>query len=197
MNHTLWTSLMAVPAGAPPSPAMMDAPMVAPPPPAKETQWAPIMLALVGGIIGILGAVLPWIQAQLCTGVGLIQFCVPWPLPTVFAVGSYDGFLAVGNLLALLFALVGMVLVFLQKPMTGMIAGVMGLVTFAVALLWILRAGSVVTVMQLAVGAAYANVTVSIGFGVYVTVVGGLLLMIGGFMQWMKLRGAAAAKPAA
>ena len=184
---------MAMPAGAPQAPGMTNAPGIPPamPPaaPAKEVSWTPVIIGLLGGLMALIGGVLPWLEMRTCVST-IIQICVAVPLP--FALGSLSPILGIGQILALVFGLIGLVLLFLQKPMTGMVAGVMGILALVFAVLYFVTAPAYFT--QLSGGVV--DIQIGLGFGIYITMIGGVLLLVGGLMQWKGLKAKAGPKTA-
>jgi len=161
----------------------------------KPKQWGPVVIGLVGGIIALLGAVIPWTLVQSCAGALGIELCISLPIPV--PLGTLNPLLGIAPILALLTALVGIVLLFLHKPMTGMVAGLMGILSMLFGILFIVSFGGIETeLLNLVGGGGSASIRVGVSFGVYLTIIGGLILGIGGFMQWMKLKGSAAAPSA-
>jgi hypothetical protein len=157
------------------------------------------IVALVGGLIGLLGALIGWLMVQTCAGALGFNICVSVPVPPSFSIGSADALLGISPTLALVGCLGGLVLAVLRKPMTALLAGVLGLVAFLMCVLYLTRVGNVTAAIQAAMGGASASVRVGVGFGLWMSLIGSLLLTVGGLMQWLGFRKkpAAGAAPAA
>jgi hypothetical protein len=125
------------------------------------------------------------------------NMCVSVPVPASYAIGSLDAFVGVIPTLALAFGFGGLALAVVQKPATGLIAGLMGVLSLVMAVLWVARATPLFAVIQANMGGASASVTVGPGIGLYVSMIGSLLLAAGGIVQWKALKAqAATAAPA-
>ena len=160
----------------------------APPPGPKGPSAGPMVLGLLGGLIALLGAVIGWIQVQTCAGMMGFSMCVSVPVPPSYAIGNFDAFLGMAPLLALVFALIGMVVVLLQKPQTALVGGLMGVASMALAVVWMVRATPFFAVIQSNMGGASASVSVGPGFGLYISIFGSLMLAVGGLVQWKALK---------
>lgn len=173
-----------------------------PPPPAadSDTPWAAVGLGLTGGLIAIIGAILPWVTFQTCSQTSILRICLPFGLPGSWGgVGSYNGLLPILGPLALVMAIAGLVLLFLNKPVMGIASAGLGAGAMLMGILHILIAGPLLDQMgvDLSVGQVGVSVTANIGVGAYVAIVGGLLLMIAGLVDWKMLKDKEAKKAAA
>ncbi len=143
-------------------------------------------MGLVGGLIAMVGAVLPWTLIQSCTGTLGFEFCISIPLPMTF--GSIDPVLGVAAPLALGSALAGVGLLFAQQPLTGLISGVAGVLAMLMAIIFVINFSAAETEIISNLGGVSSSLRMSLSAGVYVTMAGGLILALGGFMQWSVLR---------
>jgi hypothetical protein len=158
----------------------------------------PMVLGLLGGVIALLGALIGWLQVQSCVGAMGFNMCVSVPVPPSYAIGNLDAFLGMAPMLALLFGLIGIVTVVLQKPQTALVGGLLGLASMAIAVVWMVRATPFFAVIQSNMGGASASVSVGAGIGLYISIFGSLMLALGGFVQWKALKAfASKAAPAA
>jgi hypothetical protein len=171
------------------------------PPKEPDPPWAAIILGLIGGLVALVGAVMPWISFQTCAQASVFRFCLPFGLPTGWAgVGSYNAFLPLAAPLALVLALVGLVMLFLGKPPLGLGASAAGAGAVAIAAVYIAVAGPLLPQMGAdleLMDTASVSVTASIGVGVYVTMVGAVMLVLAGIIDWKLLTDAQAAKQGA
>lgn len=167
-------------------------PVGAPAAPAKapsEPSYGPIVLGAVGGLVVLVGALLGWALIQTCaSAAGFFSMCVTAPMP---ASVSLDPMLGMAPTIAMLCALLGIVMLVLQKPVTGIAAGLMGVAALLFAVVYLTSFSGVETAITTGFGVG-ASVNVSVGIGVYITMVGGLLMALGGFLQFSKLKAPAA-----
>ncbi len=186
-------STNAAPQGIPAAP--LAAPAVPPQPAAAAPNYTPIALGAVGSVIALAGALLGWVLVQSCASVaGFFSACVTVPAPAGY--GGVDSMVAMAPTVAMLGALLGLVMLLLQKPVTGLVAGLMGIVTLLFAVVFLTSFGGVESAISAQVGGvASASVNVTIGIGVYITIVGGALLAGAGFMQFAKLKATAGSAP--
>ncbi len=135
------------------------------------------ILGILGGVITIMGTVLPWATVS---GGSLTT-------PLTFS-GITVGF---GGILVLLFGLLGLICVAIPKKVTAILGIVMGII----ALLW-----AVLTLIGLAAIAAVAagsgtGVAVTTEYGAYLALVGTLVLIVGSAIAYTEARKAAAPPP--
>ena len=201
---------MSVAAPPPPPPPNAQAAAIPPPPPPMMATYAPapapksekgsgpMVIGLIGGLLAAVGALIGWLQVQSCVGAMGFNMCVTVPVPPSYAIGNLDAFVGIIPTLALAFGFGGLALAVVQKPITGLVAGVLGVLSLVMAVVWLARATPLFAVIQSNMGGASASVTVGPGIGLYVTIFGSLMLAVGGLMQWkaLKARAAAAATPA-
>jgi hypothetical protein len=177
-----------------PAPGAFLAPPPPPPPagPAKEKGNGPIALGAVGGIVALFGVLIGWTLVQTCASAGgFFSMCVTVPLSV--PLGSYDAMLGIAPTVAMVCALGGIVALLLKKPVTGLAASAMGALALIFAVIFMVNFAGVEAAIATDVGGgASASVKVAAGFGLYVTIIGGLLLAIAGFMQWSQLKAPAA-----
>jgi hypothetical protein len=176
----------------PPPPFTMQGMVPFAPAAQADTKMGPLVLGLLGGVLALLGAVIGWMQVQSCASAMGFSMCVAVPVPPSYAIGNFDAFVAMAPLLALAFGVVGMAVVCLQKPTTGLVAGLMGVLSLVMAVLWLVRATPFFATIQSQMGGASASVSVGAGFGLYITMFGALMLAIGGLVQWKALKAQAA-----
>ena len=149
----------------------------------KIGKWA--ILGLVGGLLGLVGVFLPWVSVagvsvsgSCLGGIGTISvggLSIPCPAS---AEGSIYAFGILG------FSVLGLIFSLLGKKMTTMLSMIFGLLTLILAGVAIARVSSVL-----------AFPGVSIGYGIILCIVGGVLLFISGLLAWMEMRKAGAMAP--
>lgn len=121
-----------------------------------------MILGLVGGILALVGTLLPWVTLK---ELGIDK--------------TFNGLYAWPGWLALIFGLLCMVLMLPRKKGTYLAGGIMGLLAFIFAMLFMMILSSF-------------GADALIGYGVYITMVGGILGLVGGIMGWMEAKKAAA-----
>ncbi|MCK4443510.1 MAG: hypothetical protein KAW09_03135, partial [Thermoplasmata archaeon] len=122
-------------------------------------------LGMVGGILALVGCVLPWmtisdaVNSVSASGLQVFIFGVP----------------------AMIFGILGLVFVAIPKKGFYLTALIMGILVMVFAIL-------AITMTSVIAGlAAYSGVvTVSIDYGMYLTLVGSILLMIGGALAYVQ-----------
>ncbi len=169
-----------------------------PPSPPSDTPWGAIVLGLIGGLLAILGSILPWINFQTCTDAVFFRICLPFGVPGAWAgVGSYNALLGIAAPIALLLGIVGLILLFLNKPEMGLASAglgggvmVLGILHIAIATPLLAQMGVDISLLNV----VSVTVTASIGVGVYLAIVGGIMLMLAGLLDWKMLKDKAAKK---
>ena len=131
----------------------------------------------MGGVLAMAGAVLPWWNVSVSVG-GLISGNVP-----------ILGIFWIGGILALIFGVLGLVFSLLKSPAMGIAALVMGLLTLVVSVLY----GVMVPTASVSAGGASGSITQ--GFGFWLSLVGGLVLMAGGPLVYLDNKKARTAMP--
>lgn len=134
-------------------------------------------LGITGGVIAAAGAVLPWWIASASVS-GFITVSI-WIL----------GITTVGGMLALVFGILGLVFSVLKPPLMGIVVAVMGLLTVLVSVTY----GVAFPTASVSVGSVSGSV--SPGFGFWVSLVGGLLLLAGGPLVYLENKKAEAVQP--
>ena len=153
----------------------------------------PMILGIVGGVLALLGTVLPWVSA--CASTIGINICLSFSGLSIGGLAAAAGGLSVSPIitlapiLCLLFGIIGLVMMLMKKPMMAMLGMVMGLLIFILALLWYMSASPIFI--------SVAGVSIGPGFGIWITLIGGLLLLVGGFMGMKALKGMTPPAPAA
>ena len=132
------------------------------------------ILGILGGLVTVVGAVLPWATVS---GGSLSA-------PMTFS-GATVGF---GGILVLVFGVLGLICVAIPRKVGAILGIVWGVLAILLGLL---------TMVGLAAIAATAagsgsSVTVTTEYGVYVSVIGALLLIIGSAIAYTEARKAAA-----
>lgn len=118
------------------------------------------ILGAIGGIIALIGTFLPWGTVTLLG--------IPIGIPGWAGVGF----------LTVIFAILGLVLVLIPKKITAILALVFGVLALVFALLQYLGVSAVVALAQLGGG------TGSMGVGGYISMLGCILLIVGGGMAY-------------
>src|SRR4030042_2424865 len=117
------------------------------------------VLGIIGGILVLLGSILSWADVSGGTLVGTL---------------SVSGLLA-GGMLSLIFGILGLIMVAIPKKVTA----ILGLIFGILALLWLLLAFIGPNAFAQTWGARGTSVTITIGFGIYVAMIGAILLVLG------------------
>jgi uncharacterized membrane protein YphA (DoxX/SURF4 family) len=141
-------------------------PMQSPPaaPANKPSTWA--IIGLVGGILALVGVLLPWISVSALiitvnfTGLDIMSNAL-WNKYMIYPV------------LTLIFGLLALVLCIMRKKMLYLGGGIMGILAFILPLVFMIVVN----------GDAKTNVT---GYGVYLSMVGGILALVGGILGFVK-----------
>ena len=126
------------------------------------------ILGLVGGILAIVGVVLPWATAS-GTVMGMTISMSASGLDAAKSGGEWVAYVY-GTAI---FGVLGLIFVLISKKSTTMLAFVFGLLAL------ILSGVALVRITQLIGGLSAPGVSVGAGIGLYICVVGGLLLLIG------------------
>lgn len=145
-------------------------------------------MAVIGGVALLLGVLLPWLSFRSCETIGaFFPLCLPYAPPGSFSAGSYGALLPIAAPLALLIGAVAAFLVFLNKPNMAVLSCVLSLAVAVVAMAFLATAGPVLDTMSAdltAMNTLGRDVTVSIGPGPYAAVVGAVLLLLAGLIDW-------------
>jgi hypothetical protein len=156
----------------------------------------PMILGIVGGVLALVGTFLPWIN--VCAGALGINLCLPFSgigisgaAAQLGATAGVPALVGFAPLLVLVFGLVGLVMMLLKKPMMCMLALVMGLLVVVLALLWYMQASPLFVTMNV----GEVSESIGAGFGVWLSLIGGLLLLVGGLMGMKALKGMPAPAP--
>ena len=154
----------------------------------------PMILGILGGVLALVGTILPWISACTTASSLLPQMCLGFSGLGISGLAAAapgaaieSPILAFGGILILLFGIIGLVMMLLKKPQMAMIGMVMGILALLIGVLWYVQASPLFNLSVPGV------VTVSAGMGLWLSIIGGLLLFVGGFMGWNALK----AKPGA
>ena len=133
------------------------------------------IIAIVGGLLGLIGFFLPWYNIS---GIGVAA-----PLSWSGAQFSIFG------ILPLLFAILAIVGGGVKRPL---LAGIVGIIGFIMTMIPFVIIESIVGPSAAAARAtcAAAGATCSIGwsFGFFLTLIGMLLAMVGGFVGWRQMK---------
>ena len=134
-----------------------------------------LILGLVGGLLGIVSVFLAWVSilGVGISGISLASVAAQFPGGGEFVIYVYG---TVG------FAALGLILSLLQKKMTTMLALIFGLLTLLMPVIFLARISS-------QGGGGF------VGVGVYVGIVGGLILFIGSLLGWREAKKAGAMTP--
>ena len=126
------------------------------PPPAKNPFGIWAILGLVGGLLVIVSMFLPWIT-----------------LPGLAVIGIATGF---WGILPFIFSIIGLVMCVLRKRAFYIVGGIMGILSFVFPLIIMMIISSIAAAFgKIEVGASL------LGIGLYLAIIGGLLLTVGGF----------------
>src|SRR5206468_12776967 len=121
-----------------------------------------MMLGAVGGILAIVGAILPWVTISITTGTIAYPGCTG---NTCTFSGIQSGY---GGILVLVFALIGLIMVVIPgKPVMGLLAFVFGLLALIFALLGYIGLSLIGSLAGLT-----GQITVTVGSGVCLAFIG-------------------------
>lgn len=119
------------------------------------------ILGIVGGLLAVVGIFLPWATATN---------------PTTNTSSSASGIsVPIFGILVALFSVLGLVLVFVGKKGTCTAGAIMGILAFIFAMIFAALWSAIITTFS--VGDIF-----SIGYGLYVTMIGSIILILGSFM---------------
>jgi hypothetical protein len=156
------------------------------------------VVGLLGGLLGLIGVFLPWVTVSASllgvtvlslslpgtciAGIGSIQVpvvgSVPCAPPAEFATEGAIYFYGI-----LLLSLLGLIVSLLGRKMTSMLALVFGVL--------VLLLGVVATVRVVSFFGGFGGVpglTISIGYGLILCIIGGVILLVGGFLGWTEAK---------
>jgi len=129
------------------------------------------MIGALGGIIAIVGVFLPWVTASVL-GVGI-------------SVSGWDAYSTLGSYEPLIVLIVAIVTLLVAVLTKGMIqkwgTTIFGLITLILGAYYAMNVASVA-----GDAAQFVGVTVSVGYGLYLVIVGGIVALIGGIMAFME-----------
>ncbi len=127
------------------------------------------IIGIVGVVIAIIGMFLPWAQVSY-TENGAQQ--------TV----SVYGYIAIFMWILIIIGLIG---ILLRKPAGGIVGAIFGILAF---LYGIWNYMMILGLSQEYKNAGYTDVKVDVGIGMYITIVGTILLLIGGIILFIETR---------
>jgi len=124
-------------------------------------------IGIVGGILAIVGAVMPWWIATASVSAGGFTVSASVPLLGIFTLGG---------LLALVFGVLGLVMAMIKNKATAAVTVVCGVLALVASLL----VGAFLATANVTVPGASASATVTPSFGMWIAAIGGIVLMMGG-----------------
>jgi hypothetical protein len=129
------------------------------------------LLCAVGAVLGLIAVVLPWL-----TPPGAGGSSNAFDVPTAF-LWDYEasGGLKLG-VIVLAVAIIGLIVSFVM-PLDARIAGAMGVVALAIGLVFVIQVVRAIGEFDLSFGDAISD---WVGFGAWMTVGGGVLMLVGG-----------------
>ena len=136
-------------------------------------------IGLIGGILAIVGAIMPWWIATASVSAGGFTVSASVPLLGIFTLGG---------LLCLVFGALGLVMALIKNKATSLITVVCGVLALAASLM----VGAFLATANVAVPGASANASVTPSFGMWIAAIGGIVLIIGGALAFLETN-----KPAA
>ncbi len=151
------------------------------------------IIGILGGLMGLIGVFLPWVTLSASVGPITISLSVPGTcvggvggiaiagVGTQPCVGSAEGAIYFYGILLL--SLLGLIVSLLGRKMTSMLALVFGVL---VLLLGVVAAARVVAALG-AIGST-PGLTISIGYGLILSIIGGVILLVGGFLGWTEAK---------
>lgn len=147
------------------------------------------IVGLLGGLLGLIGVFLPWVTASAgaislslpgtCVGgIGSIEIPV---VGSQRCPGSSEGAIYFYGIFVL--SILGLIVSLLGRKMTSMLALVFGVL---VLVLGVVAAARVVASAG-DIGSV-PGVTISIGYGLILSIIGGVILLVGGFLGWSEAK---------
>jgi len=149
------------------------------------------IIGLVGGLLGLVGVFLPWLTVSASvgpisvsasvSGISMGGGTLDLGTGTAIPVGASEFSIYVYGILA--FSVLGLIVVMLGKRSTAMLALVFGLLTTILAIVAVVRMSQLASALQ-ALIPVVPGMTVSIGAGIglYLCVIGGIILLLGGVL---------------
>lgn len=149
------------------------------------------ILGLVGGLLGLVSVFLPWFTVGAAgISVGFSGLQLASPTIDVFGVqvpNPYSGTFSMAVYGTLVFSLIGMIVVMVPKKATAILGLVCGVLAVVLAGYGFSQASALASTVPPTPG-----LSVGPGFGIYLGIIGGLLLLIGGALALMDVRKAGA-----
>lgn len=153
------------PPGAPPG-VPPGAPPLAPMAPAPKKMTTGAIIALVGGLLMLIGTFLPWATVKS-------------DIEEITVIGLLSGF---GGILVLIMGILAIVGAAIKKPILSTIFGVIGLIFSGLAFILISALES------LAKTTTGGEVTVEVNYGIYISLIGCVLALIGGIVGHIQMK---------
>lgn len=176
-------------------PAYLPPPAAAPP--VDEENYQTMVLGLIGGVLVLFGAMMSWVAIQSCVNGFGTSFCITVPIPPTFAISSIDSILAIAPLIAIILGLVGLLLSLLRNQAAAMAAGTSGVIALVFVFLYVSRLAVLNDALHSIGGGGTVTVQAAPGIGLWVSMIGGVMLAAGGFTQMRTLKARAALAAAA
>jgi len=132
------------------------------------------ILGIIGAILALIGVFLPWVAGHVAA------------TNTDRSLSGIEFPLFIFGMPFLLFVVIGLILVAIPKKGTAIAGLIMGIIAFVIALIPMAILATIIVSWQI------SGEVASIGYGLYICLVGALLLIIGSAMG---IRDASAPKP--
>jgi hypothetical protein len=145
-----------MPPGAPPPGPM--APMA--PPPKKMTSG--LIIALIGGLLMLIGTFLPWATVKGTNILGTTE--------EISVIGAASG---IGGILVLVMGILVIIMAAIKKPILAMVFGIIGLAFSGLAFIGISALDTLLT---------GSDISVEIGIGIFISLIGCVLALVGGIV---------------
>jgi hypothetical protein len=156
-----YTGLLNIGLAAPGTPMPPPPPMA---PPKQPWTWA--IIGLVGGVLALLGVLLPWIS------VTVLVITINFTGMDILTNALYSKY-TIYPMLTLISGILALVLCILRKKILYLVGGIMGILAFIMPMVFMMTIN----------GEVGTNVT---GMGVYISMVGGILALVGGILGFVK-----------
>lgn len=142
--------------------------------------WA--VFGIVGGLLTLIGALLPWISIRTCeTSTAMFPVCRSYTPPEGFTIASVNLFLPLASPLALILGTTAVALLFLNRVRFLEIAAVLAIQVCVVSLSFLLLvpplADEIWRRLHL-MGSAGPGLTVSVGLGPSVMLMAGAIVLV-------------------
>jgi hypothetical protein len=129
-------------------------------PPKKMTMG--LILALIGGLLMLVGTFLPWATVKGTNILGQTE--------EITVIGAVSG---IGGILVLIMGILVIIMAAIKKPIGAAIFGIIGLIFSGLAFIGISALDTLLSGTE---------ISVDIGFGIFISLIGCVLALVGGIL---------------